>query len=153
MGTIIGVIKNGKYYNLEKGEYPPPDAEKFGEAPFVIQDTIAPYRHPGTGQVVESRAALIAADKASGCITSDRPLPADPTWQNERRAKERKELRADLEKAAYQVDHGTAPLTEELRHVCAERNAGLSRALGIDAFNAVGKKNDPRGKKYRKPKI
>lgn len=37
-------------------------------APYVISDTMAPTKHMGTGEVLDSKAKFRSATRASGCI-------------------------------------------------------------------------------------
>ena len=37
-------------------------------APYVISDTMAPTKHMGTGEVLDSNAKFRSATRASGCI-------------------------------------------------------------------------------------
>lgn len=132
-------------------EGPPPHTEvRYGEAPAIFTDTIEPYYHPGAEQWVDSRARLRDCDKATGCITTDKLQPADPSWAKEQERRRRKDLTECLHKAVAQVDAGTAPLTEEQRAACTRENERISSALGIDAFNVVGRKNDKRGKRWKR---
>lgn len=150
-----GTGGSGSYYfdkeaGCMKEGYPPPKFKKFGEAPYVIQDTIDPYRHPATGVVVESRKALYEMDNACGTITTDKKL--EP---NKHRAVQlARELKEDMkkarEKAIAQIDSGTAPLTEETRTLCEQQNEIVSKALNFDAFNVAGRKDNAKGKPFRR---
>jgi hypothetical protein len=135
-----------------KRGYPPNPNPKHGTSAAIIMDTIDPYYHPASCTVVESRSRLKMIDKACGTITTDKPIPADPSWQKEREAALKKDRHEALHKAVAQLDAGTAPLSEETREMCRIRNETVSRALGIDAFNAAGRINDPRGKRYKRLK-
>ncbi|HEX2653544.1 MAG TPA: hypothetical protein VHN11_07830 [Xanthobacteraceae bacterium] len=37
-------------------------------APYVISDTMAPTKHMGTGEVLDSKAKFRSATRASGCV-------------------------------------------------------------------------------------
>lgn len=132
-----------------KEGYPPRKNLSFGKAPYVIPDTIEPYRHPATGQTIESRAALRATDKACGTITTDKKLDPDPSWQKSRWDAIHKDRKEAMHKAVSAIDNGTAPLTEETRALCAQDNERMSKALGMDCFNVAGRKKDERGKRFR----
>lgn len=133
------------YFRVDKDgvitdEPPEPLGNCFGQAPYVIQDTIEAYRHPGSGQVLTSRKALAETDRACGTITTDKRQAPDPTWSNEQRKamiKDRKEAR---KKAIEQVNAPGFALPEETRHACKERNAQLSQQLGIKA-DKIGTKD------------
>lgn len=132
-------------------EGPPPiRIQKFGEAPFIIQDTITPYRHPATGEWIDSRSRLSVTDRVTGCITTDKKLEPDPSWANEQRRKRQEDSRRALYKSVADIDNGNAPLSEETKAICAAENERVSSLLGFDAFNVAGRKDDRRGKKYRK---
>lgn len=151
----FGTGESGSFWWDEKTQtfkqgYPPPKNLKFGEAPYVIQDTIEPYRHPSTGEIIESRSRLRDTDEACGTITTDKKIPPDPSKFKENERKRRADLREALYKSVAQIDSGTAPLSEETRAICARENERVSKALNFDAFNVAGRKNDRRGKKYRR---
>ena len=124
--------------------------QKFGEAPNIITDSMEDYRYPVTGEVIDSKSKLKRLDKLHGTISTDKKLPPDPTWQNDQRKARDKDRKDALHKAVAQIDAGTAPLTEEVRELCAKENERVSKALNFDAFNVAGRKNDRRGKKYRR---
>lgn len=102
-------------------------------APYVIQDSIDAYRHPGSGQVITSRKALSDTDKACGTITTDKQQPADPTWANEQRKLRMKDRKEAKKRALEEVNAPGFALPEKLRHECAEKDQELSRKWGIDA--------------------
>lgn len=140
-----GTLERGCFYIDENGEtqsgYPPPRNLKFGDAPYIITDEIAPYRHPATGQVVDSKSKLKMIDAATNTITTDKKQAPDPT-KRERLKREAKEARmAHLRECVQLVDSGNAPLTEDMKALCKARNKEISRLTGIDAQNIVGKKN------------
>lgn len=141
------------YRDGKLNEGPPPRPETYGQAPFVIQDTIEPYRHPATGQWVESRAALNAIDKACGTITTDKHQSAEPyakAREKRRREESKRDVHQAMRRAINDIDYGMAPLTEETKAKCAIQDEIVSERLGFDAFNVAGKKDNPRGKKYRR---
>lgn len=151
----FGTGESGHFYvDHETGElikgFPPPRNEKFGDAPFIITDTIDPYYHPSTLQTVDSKSKLKMLDKQTGCITTDKKLPPDPSWHNEQKRKRREDGHRALHKAVAQIDNGTAPLTDEMKHKCDIQNEVVSNALNFDAFNVAGRKNNPKGKKFRR---
>ncbi len=151
-GSFVG------YWDKEtqtfKEGYPPNPNPKYGEAPYVIQDSIEPYKHPAAGVVVDSRSKLNMIDKVCGTITTDKMQSADSSWQRQRRAERLKDSHEALHKAVAQVDAGTAPLSEETRALCEARNAQVADALpGLDPFNAVGRVTNPKGKRFKKTKV
>lgn len=129
---------------------PPPRVNHYGDAPMVIEDTTDAYYHPGACRWTESKSEIKQFDRACGTITSDKKLAPDPTWANQQKAARRKDARDSLFRAVEQVDAGTAPMTEETRQLCERQNEILSKALNFDAFNVAGRKNNARGKKYRR---
>lgn len=129
---------------------PPPQGRIFGQAPYVIQDSITPYYHPAACQVIDSRKALRDVDKACGTITTDKRLPPDPSWAKEQARRRRADLTESLHRAVAAVDSGTAPLTEETRALCDRQNELVSSALNFDAFNVVGRKKNAKGKRFRR---
>lgn len=110
--------------------YPPPNFDRFGDAPMVIQDSITPYKHPASGIWVESRKALSEMDKATGTITQDKIVKADPRRDIERE----KILDADRKQALHQaverIRNGTAPLTDEMKAVCKIENEKIKHQGG-----------------------
>lgn len=130
----------------------PPRPQKLAQAPFIIQDTIDPFYHQAACTYVDSRSKLRDVDNACGTITTDKPLPPDPSKQNALNRARKQDIHDSLHKAVAQVDAGTAPLNEEQRAKCAQQNEIVSSALNFDAFNAVGRKTDARGKRFRKRK-
>lgn len=132
---------------------PPPNPHpKFADAPSIIIDTIEPYRHPGGECWVDSKSRLRDLDKACGTITTDKPIAADPSWQKEQATARRKDLHDAMHKAVAQVDAGTAPLSEEVRAQCERTNQIISSNTGMDAFNVAGRKNNAKGKRFRRRK-
>lgn len=136
---------------LKEG-FPPPRYDHFSDGPFIIQDTIEPYRHPMTGQVIESRKQLAETDKATGCITTDKYQAPDPSWARAEAKKRHDSWQRDLKKAVEMIDSGNHGLSEQKRQVCEDQNDRLSKALNFDAYNVAGKKNDKRGKRYGRRK-
>lgn len=150
-----GTGESGQFYwdsetQTFKSGTPPIKIKIYGQAPYVIQDTMEAYRHPSTGETIESKSKLRDIDNVCGTITTDKYIPPDPTKRNEADRLRRKDLKESLHKAVAMVDAGTAPLTEETRALCAQQNEIVSRNLGMDAFNVAGIKNDRRGKKFRR---
>lgn len=133
-----------------KPGYPPQRFEKFGEAPYVIQDTIEEYYHPAACVTVDSRARLRDLDKVCGTITSGEKLAPDPTWHKQQEKARRKDLHECIHKAVAQIDAGTAPLNEEQKARCTAENERISNLMGFDAFNVAGRKNNAKGKRYRR---
>lgn len=143
-------------YHLDKktGEMvpgvPEPEFEPFGEAPYIQLDSMPAYRHPATGIVTDSRSALRQMDAATGTITTDRKQAPNKSRSLELRKQLDKDRHEALHKAVAQVDAGTAPLSEETRHLCEIQNKIVSDALGFDAFNVAGRKKNEKGKRYRR---
>ncbi len=122
----------------------------FGEAPNIITDSMDAYKFPVTGETIDSKSKLRRLDKLHGTITSDKKIAPDPTWQNDQRKARDVDRKVARHKAIAQLDSGVAVLPEAAREVCARENERISKALNFDAFNVAGKKNDRRGKKYRR---
>lgn len=148
---------SGLYHRTEDGSFkegPPPIRVKiFGKAPFVIQDTIEAFRHPMTGKVIESRAELLATDKACGTFTTDKKQDCSGIRRSREQhmaAERKKDIHEAMRRAVAAIDSDNAPLSEETRHKCQVQNEIVSDALGFDAFNVAGRKNDKRGKKYKR---
>lgn len=56
----------GNWHNLDQ---PWPCARQTkSTAPYVISDTMAPTKHMGTGEVLDSKAKFRQATRASGCV-------------------------------------------------------------------------------------
>lgn len=152
---VNGTKEKGLFYwDTESQTYkrgsPPPRVVKFGEAPYFISDTIKPYYHPSALKWVDSRSQLKAIDESHGTITTDKYQ--DPDSYNQRVAKKEREddIKAATRKAVNALDYGMAPISEETREMCKQTNEQVSKALNFDAFNVAGRKNDARGKKYRR---
>lgn len=149
-----GTGESGSFYwdpetrKFIKG-HPPLKIKQYGQAPYIITDEMQPYYHPKAQMVVDSKSRLRQIDEALGTITTDRYQSPDPSWQKEQERIRRADAKEALHKSVAQVDAGCAPLSEETRAKCAITNDIVSKALGIDAFNAVGVINDPRGKRYK----
>lgn len=141
------------YWDKEKQvfvEGHPPVHQTFDSAPAIITDTIQEYYHPKAGIWVDSKSRLNDIDKALGTITTDKIQPADPTWRKDQERIRKKDAHDALHKAVAQIDAGTALLSEETRALCDIQNGIVSNALGMDAYNAVGRKKNAKGKRYRK---
>lgn len=132
--------------------YPPRKTNYFGQAPMVMFDDIKPYRHPATGQVITSLKALKETDKACGTVTVGKmdDFPADTNRPKRLRQEIREDRRRARQRAIADIDNGNAPLTEEQKAKCVEQNEILSKALNFDAFNVAGRKDDERGKRFRR---
>lgn len=142
------------YFDKETGQcipgYPPARNKVYGQAPYVITDTITPYYHPAAEQWVDSRRALQDMDKATGTFTTDKKQVPDGSFTKENEKQRKADLHKCLHEAVEKIDSGNAPLSEEVKEKCRIQNEITSKALNFDAFNVAGKKNDPRGKKYRR---
>lgn len=142
------------YRDKETGQFiegfPPRPHNHFGDAPAIITDTIDPYYHPKACITVDSKSALRDLDRACGTITTDKQLPADKSWIEQRTKERHQDMHDCLHRAVAQVDAGTAPLSEETRQLCERQNEITSKALNFDAFNVAGRKKNARGKKYRR---
>lgn len=150
-----GTKETGNFYwdreeRKFKPGFPPAQIKKYDDAPYVIGDTIADYYHPGAEEWTDSRSKLEALDKKTGCMTTDkRQTPSDSPIKQ--RIRERREdMHKCMHEAVAKVDAGTAGLTEETRKLCERQNELISEATGMDAFNVAGRKNNAKGRKYRK---
>lgn len=142
------------YYDKETRQtikgFPPTKIQKFGDAPYIIGDTIDQYFHPGAGMWTDSKSGLRNLDKSTGCITTDKMIPADNSAKKQREAERKKDGHEALHKAVAMIDAGTAPLTEETRAMCERQNEIVSKALNMDAFNVAGRKTNAKGKRFRR---
>lgn len=153
--SMFGTGESGHFYwdeeeNKLKEGFPPRKTNFYGYAPNIIVDSISPYYHPAAEAYVDSRSKLQKIDKTFGTITTDKKLAPDPREQIERNRRRREDGTRALHRAVAQIDAGTAALTEEQKAKCSLQNEIVSNALNFDAFNAAGRKDDPRGKKYRR---
>ena len=132
----------------------PKRTPKFGKAPAVFADSLnEPFYHHGACKMVDTRSGLRAADRDSGCVTTDRHEPADESPIRRRKEEVRKDLHEAFRKSVAQLENGTAPLTEEQRALCRRQNEIVAAARpGFDPFNAVGRVTDPAGRRYKKRK-
>lgn len=135
---------------LKEGHAPCTDV-KYGQAPYVIGDNIDPYYHPAAQCYIDSKSNLERVDKAYGTITTDKKLPPNDWSTRERARAVRKDQHDALHKAVAQIDAGTAQLNEEQRALCDQQNEIVSSALNFDAFNVVGRKDNVKGKRFRRP--
>lgn len=149
-GGGSGVFYYDKETRTMKEGYPPNQNKKYGEAPYIILDEMEPYRHPATGQVLTSKKALAETDKACGTFTTDKQQITDGSVQRARKKARAEDSKKALLKAVAMVDSGTAPLSEETRALCDIQNEIVSSALNMDAFNVVGRKNNGKGKRFRR---
>lgn len=131
-------------------EGPPPAREVFSQAPAIITDDMKPTYHHGVCRKIDSKSQWKKIDKALGLSTSDRFEPASKAPLREHRRKLQQDRHEALRRAVAAVDAGEAPLSEEVRAKCAAENERLSNILGVDLFNVAGRKNDKRGKRYRR---
>lgn len=142
----ICYVKDGELH-----EGPPPRPEVHDRAPYVIQDSIEPYYHPGICRVVDTRSGLRDADNACGTITTDKLIPGNKNATLQRQKELKEDRTKALHKAVADVDSGNAPLSEETRAICKQQNEILAAALpGLDPWNAAGHRSDKRGKRYKK---
>ncbi len=139
-------VKDGKC----KRGYPESKVVKYGEAPMYISDDTEPYYHPVAKQWTNSKSALRQMDKATGTITTDKVQQGDKSVDKELYLKRKADIRESIQKAVAAIDSGNAPLTEEQRALCAATNERISNVAGIDAFNAMGRISDARGKRYKR---
>lgn len=137
--------EKGLFYITDEGEvaegYPPSKLQLFGKAPYIIQDSIVPFKHEGSGEIIDSRSRLRDTDRACGTITTDKLLPPDPTWQKEQRKKRLEDKKESIRKAVAQLRNGTAPISEEKRALCRNLDQQLSAKLGYDTSKLLRKKD------------
>lgn len=152
--SMYGTGGGGRYYwdkesqTFKEGNPPNPNP-KLDQAPYYISDAMTPYLHPYTMQVVDSKSQLAKIDEKYGLITTDKKLDPNPAWQAQQERERANDRREAMLKAVAQVDAGTAPLSEETRALCEQRNDAISKALNFDAFNAVGRISNAKGKRYK----
>lgn len=120
---------------------PPPRIEKFAQAPYIISDSMEPYRHPMTGQVLESKSALRETDKATGTITTDKPFKPDPAIAKEKREKAKADKAQALRRSLGELRAGVSHLTEEKREQCRRADEALTQKLGWDVSKVLKDKN------------
>lgn len=150
----FGTGEHGSFYidkktgKCKKGH--PPPREIYDKSPYIIGDETSWYRHPATGEWTNSRSRIKKIDEAAGTITTDKYQPPDPSNQRRARKERREDLHKSMHKAVAQIDAGTAPISEEVRQLCERQNEITSKALNFDAFNVAGRKNNAKGKKYRR---
>ena len=151
---MFGTGEHGHFWrDKETGKMtrePPKREEKFGEAPYVITDTMDEYYHPKAQVYVDSKSKLREIDSVCGTITTDKMQPAETSWRREQKRKRIEDHHKAVHTAVAQIDAGTAPMTEETKHLCEVQNEIVSKALNFDAFNVAGKKDNAKGKKYRR---
>lgn len=152
---MFGKGGSGTYYRdpktgIFKKGYPPPKEVKYGQAPNIIQDTTTAYYHPAAEKWTESKKEIEYLDNITGTITTDKKIPPNPYNQKEAKKRRHQDIRESTRKAVAQIDAGTAPLTEETRAMCERQNEIVSNALNMDAFNVAGRKNNAKGKRFRR---
>jgi hypothetical protein len=142
------------WYNRETKEIttePPKRPETYGQAPIYISDTLrTPYYHPAAQKWTESRSELNALDDKTNTITTDKVIPGDPTKQRQLLYERKLDSTRALHKAIAAIDSGNAPISEETQAICDQENERITKQLGVDAFNIVGKKNNAKSKRLRK---
>jgi hypothetical protein len=71
-------------------------------APYVISDTMAPMKHMGTGEILDSKAKFRSATRASGCIElgNETVKPRAPVKLSS------EQRRNDIRKAIYDLRNG-----------------------------------------------
>lgn len=151
----FGTRETGRFYwDKEKQKFcegTPPRHPVYDRAPNIITDTIDEYYHPGACTFVDSKSRLRDMDKACGTITTDKKIPPNKQAKIDRERELAKDRHDALHKAVAQIDAGTAPMTEETRELCKRQNEIVASAMpGLDPFNAVGRRNNKRGKRYKK---
>lgn len=129
--------------------YPPDKFPKYGEAPFVIQDSMSPYYHPASCTWVDSKSALRDIDRACGTVTSDKKIPPNKYREQYLKEERKKDMHNAIRKAVNDIDNNMAPLTEDVKEKCRQENERISRLTGLDAFNVAGKKNGRRNKRRK----
>lgn len=150
----FGTCKSGRYHwdaetkTFKKGSKPS-NIKKYAKAPMVIGDSIEAFRHPTSGEIIDSKSKLRDTDRACGTVTTRERPPPPPDRQGELKKERAKERKAAMHKAIAAIDNGMAPLTEETKAICAQENERISQTLGFDAFNVAGRKKDGRGKRFK----
>lgn len=141
-------------FHVKKGEvkegYPEPETEKLGKAPMYISDTCKPFYHQGAMRWTDSKSKIKMYDQACGTITTDKYIAGNPDRKKQLHAQRRKDIRESIQKAVGQIDAGNSPLNEEQRALCARTNEIISNATGIDAYNAMGRVSNAKGKRYKR---
>lgn len=142
------------YWDSDTKEFkegrPPLKIKRYGQAPFVITDTIEPYYHPGVCKTTSSRKELQEFDRATGTITTDKMIPANPSRFKENKRRRHEDVIASTRKAIADLDNGTAKLTEEQRAACQLRNETIAAAIpDFDPFNAAGRISNEKGRRYK----
>jgi len=135
---------NKKTRTFEEG-FPEPNITRYGDAPFIITDSMERFYHHGACTWVDSRSKLKMIDQACGTITSDRKLSPDPTAMQERERARREDASAAIRKAKAALDVGASPLTEEQRARCKAMDEQIKSVTGWDG--QVFKKKKLRGKR------
>lgn len=113
---------------MVEGFRPNPNV-KYGDAPYVIGDTIDAYYHPAAEMYVDSKSALRAMDKACGTITTDKKIPPNPSAAKERAKARRADIHKSIHAAVAQLKAGTAPLTEERRASLRQHDEAIQHAI------------------------
>jgi len=132
------------YYYWDKVErklkegFPPNPNIRYGDAPYIITDTIDPYYHPAAGKYVESKKELDCLDKACGTITTDKKLEPIAPNQKEKEAKADKDRLEALKEAKTRLENGTAPITEEKRARLKEHDKMIKHAWNNGQITETG---------------
>jgi len=64
MRRTIGIVRDGKYYDLEKGESP--EKEEIRSSAYVQDDTMSPLKHLVSGKIFDSKSAYLKECKKLG---------------------------------------------------------------------------------------
>lgn len=150
-GTNEGRGYHG-YFDSERGEFvegdPPSRTANRGKAPMFISDTMPETRHPGTGEVVDSRSRWQAIDKKNGWVTTGSKEDTGTTKRHRDIKAEDADMIGRIKRAVNDIDNGTAPLSEKFREQAKRQDELISSHLGFDAGNVLGRRRNGRTKRY-----
>lgn len=144
------------YWDSELGKFvegtPPRRVKKYGDAPMYISDVMPETKHPGTGEIVDSRSRWNRIDKANGWVTTGSMSDTGVTKKryDPLSPENDKEYIDRIDRAVNMIDEGTAPLSEKAREQARQTDEILSSTLGFDAGNVLGRKKNARTRKYRR---
>jgi hypothetical protein len=142
------------YWDSDLGKFvegrPPRKTKKYGEAPMYISDVMPETRHPGSGEVVDSRSRWNRIDKANGWVTTGSFEDTGVTKKRYDPLNDHQSYLDRIDRAVTMIDDGTAPLSEKTREQARQTDEILSSTLGFDAGNVLGRKKNGRTRKYRR---
>ena len=97
----------------------------------IISDEIPPAIHPGSGEVISSRAKWNAANRTHGMIEHKGPIENKKVDE----VALARDVEQAMERAIYAADNGQSILSKEAREFFRKQDEHLGKQLGVDLTN------------------